>query len=99
MILFRDRHGNPMAPEAAGALMEDIKARAVEQTTLPNGLWVSTVHLVLDHAHGRGRPLIFETMVFDSADLMAEARDCARYSTEAEAQAGHAAMVEKWRQV
>ena len=49
---------------------------------------VSTVWLGLDHSYDGGPPLIFETMVFGGGlDLEME-----RYSTEAEALAGHAAM-------
>lgn len=91
------RDGTPY-PEGDAGLFEwakDMKGdRTVEKTTLPSGNRVSTVWLGLDHNYSGGRPLIFETMVFppDSyADL-----DMARYSTEDEAKAGHAAMVEKW---
>lgn len=65
------------------------------ETTLPNGRWVSTVWLGLNHAFGAGPPVIFESMVFDTRDSMGEV-DCERYSTEAEALAGHAALCEKW---
>lgn len=51
---------------------------------------VSTVWLGLDHQFGGGPPLIFETMIFGSGPLDNEMR---RYSTEAEALAGHAEMV------
>ncbi len=50
---------------------------------------VSTVLLNIDHGYGDGPPLIFETMVF-GGDLDGE---CWRYSTEAEAIAGHEAVV------
>jgi hypothetical protein len=62
--------------------------RVVKQTTLKNGKWVSTVWLGLDHNYGGGRPHIFETMVFPSDNDMGEL-DQRRYSTEAEALAGH----------
>lgn len=52
---------------------------------------VSTVFLGLDHRFGPGAPLTFETMVFGgSLDQEQE-----RYSTWDEAEAGHAAMVER----
>lgn len=41
--------------------------RIVAQTTLPNGKWVSTVFLGLDHCYDPDPakpPLVFETMVF-----------------------------------
>ena len=73
----------------------------VAADVLPNGYWVSTVHLGLDHSFGQGPPLIFETMVFpcdaDGHVTSWSEEDCDRYSTEAGALAGHAAMVEKWR--
>lgn len=69
------------------------KIKIVKQETLPNGYWVSTVWLGLDHRWGKGQPLIFETMVFyqGESDL-----DMQRYSTEAEAIVGHKALVKKW---
>lgn len=74
---------------------ERAKEKRVAETTLPNGRWVSTVWLGLNHQFGSGPPLIFETMVFpsesDSGDL-----DCDRYSTEAEALVGHERMCAKW---
>jgi hypothetical protein len=57
---------------------------------LPNGIWVSTVWLGLNHAW-RGRPLVFETMVFGVED-----NECVRYSTIEEARVGHEKMVAKW---
>jgi hypothetical protein len=58
-----------------------------------NDLCVSTVWLSVDHQFGDGPPLIFETMVFDgdeSSDLL-----CRRYSTMAQAKAGHAEVLAK----
>jgi hypothetical protein len=69
--------------------------KRVAETTLPNGRWVSTVWLGLDHSFRSGPPLIFETMVFPNQGDMGDL-DCDRYSTEAEALAGHARLCEKW---
>ena len=52
---------------------------------------VSTVFLGLDHAFRPGRPLLFETMIFGGPHHL----DLARYSTWAEATAGHAVMCTK----
>ncbi|MBT9166763.1 MAG: hypothetical protein DDT19_00087 [Syntrophomonadaceae bacterium] len=72
------------------------KDRVVRQETLPNGLFVSTVFLGIDHGWSEQKPLIFETMVFPSeADL--NELDMERYSTWEEAEQGHQEMVEKWR--
>ena len=49
---------------------------------------VSTVFLGLNHSYGDGPPLLFETLVFDGP-LDGEMD---RYSTWAEAEAGHEAM-------
>jgi hypothetical protein len=88
-----NRQGQPISMEDWAKSLE--KERRVAQELLPDGKWVSTVWLGLDHnfLHD-GPPLIFETMVFPQGD-MAEI-DMDRYSTEAEALAGHKAMVEKW---
>lgn len=56
---------------------------------------ISTVFLGVDHRFvGDGPPLLFETMVFDKDG----GGDTYRYSTWDEAEAGHAAVVEEWRE-
>lgn len=75
----------------------DRRFRHVGDTTLPNGLWVSTVWLGLNHSWDpNGPPLIFETMVFkpkpDGGDV-----DQERYASLMDAEIGHMMMVEKWR--
>ena len=94
MIVFRyyDRAGRPMSQMEWAVAFERPENAIVEQTTLPNGRWVSTVWLGLDHGHGDGPPLIFETLVFRNSGGHSEL-DCA---SEEEAHAGHARMVEKW---
>ena len=72
--------------------------KIVKQEELPNGKWVSTVWLGLNHSWNDGSPLIFETMVFKSKDDYSD-EDMERYSTEAEAIEGHKKMVEKWSKV
>ena len=65
--------------------------RIVAQTEIPGGM-VSTVFLGLDHRFfGDGEPLVFETMVFQDG----EAGDCHRCSIWSQAEAQHAAVVEK----
>lgn len=54
-----------------------------------DGVRVSTVFLAIDHRFDGGPPLLFETMVF-GGPLDNEQE---RYTTWAEAEAGHAAMV------
>lgn len=83
------------AVEDFATLFENREYRRIAATLLPNGYWVSTVWLGINHRYGDGGPpLIFETMVFigeGSVDV-----DCRRYPTLAEAQAGHAATVAEW---
>lgn len=96
MAEYYDRQGHPMTLlEWAAAFETRRDQKRVAETTLPNGRWVSTVWLGLDHSFGSGPPLIFETMVFPSKDDMGDL-DSDRYSTEAEALAGHARLCEKW---
>lgn len=52
---------------------------------------VSTVFLGLDHSHGRGAPMLFETMTFGGGPRTDEW--CSRYSTWDEALAGHGEVV------
>lgn len=56
-----------------------------------DGVMVSTVFLVLNHAFGDGPPLWFETMVFGGP----EDGYCDRYSTWNEAEHGHVLVVDK----
>jgi hypothetical protein len=71
-------------------------ARVVEQTKLASGRWVSTVLLVYDHNHaGKGPPIIFETMVFESENNLRDLA-CERYSTVEEARLGHLRLVAEW---
>lgn len=86
-----DRAGKRINLREFGRLAGDPKYKRVAATTISDDLWVSTVWVGLDHCLGDGAPLIFETMVFgpDSwTDLF-----CERYSTEAEAYAGHERVV------
>lgn len=61
-------------------------------TYLRGQIRVSTIFLGLNHNFGDGPPLLYETMVFRGAD---GGDDCERYSTRAEAIAGHERMVER----
>lgn len=83
--LYYDRRGNPITADQWPVGEE----RRVDRTEISVDVTVSTVHLVLDHSHGQGPPLIFETMVFGGE----HDQDQWRYSTEEQAQAGHDAVV------
>lgn len=94
MSRYYDRQGNPAALEDWAAASERAD-RHVGDTTIGDDVRVSTVFLGLDHNWGVGPPHIFETMVF-GGDLDEE---CVRYSTEAQALAGHDEMVARVREV
>jgi len=94
--LFYDKDGKPVSLKQWAKLIEDPTYRRVAETILPDGTWISTVLLGLDHRFTmEGPPVIFETMVFPDAENLRE-RDCERYATQEEAIAGHATMVQKW---
>jgi hypothetical protein len=97
MDLFYDKDGRPIEQVVYWAKKyEEPGYKRIAETTLPDGKWISTVWLGIDHNHGTGPPLIFETMVFESKDNLGEL-DLDRYSTLVEAQAGHEAMVARWK--
>lgn len=83
-----DRQGNPITTRRWGQLHDDVDYVQIDDTHI-NGLQISTVWLGLDHAYGRGDPVIFETMFF--GPLVNNV--CVRYSTEAQARAGHEAAI------
>lgn len=95
MTDYFNQDGERISRDEGFALFESADARRVASTRLPDGKWVSTVHLVFDHSFGDGPPLIFETMVFRNEDDMGEL-DVERYATREEALAGHEAMVQRW---
>ena len=74
----------------------DINNRIVKQENIKqNGkeYFVSTVDLGLNHRFGEGKPLYFETMIFEGKD----SRDlyCNRYTTREEALKEHEQLVQK----
>ena len=78
---YYDRAGSPITMEEWAGSFGD---NTVALTELDD-VTVSTVWLGLNHNFGDGPPLIFETMIFGGQhDEFQE-----RYSTEAEALAGH----------
>lgn len=98
MLRFYDKLGNPLTLLEWDTFLRertDPDYKRVAQTTLPDGKWISTVWLGYNHQWGEGPPLIFETMVFTSCDYL-EDLDIDRYTTLADAEAGHIIMVAKW---
>lgn len=89
-MTYYDRAGNLIDLDRLVALMEDVPYRVVgkEAVELDDGqvAVVSTVWLGANHNYrDDGPPIIFETMVFGLDDTYQW-----RYTTEDEAQAGHA---------
>ena len=90
MIEYYDRDGVPMSQSAWMAKFEDREYKRVATETFDGGVEVSTVWLGLNHNWDPdGLPLIFETMVFGGK----KDGEQWRYSTEALAIEGHAAVV------
>ena len=81
---YYDRRGKPIKRKEWHALYQGENKRVA--LTERGDVLVSTVWLGVDHRIGDGPPLIFETMVFGGP----LSKHHVRYSTEAEALAGHA---------
>ena len=91
-----DKQGNPVTIEEWVKLTENNPDYKRVGLDIVGTKRISTVLLGLNHNYYlSGLPLIFETMVFDSDGFDDE--ECVRYSTEAEALAGHQAIVERYR--
>lgn len=86
--MFYDREGLPITAKSWALLRGSDTYRVVKQDEAKNKNWVSTVWLGVDHRHGKGEHLIFETMVFRAQDDTTVV-SCRRYSTEKKALAGH----------
>ena len=72
---------------------EEFKNRQIAFTKVTEDIDVSTVALGLDHSWGDGPPMIFETMSFGTEDEKTR-----RYSTVADAKAGHEEVVNEIRE-
>jgi hypothetical protein len=91
-----DKDGSLLDVATANELLGDAEYKRVGLTEVASGdrslvHIVSTVWLGLDHAHGDGPPILFETMVFGEGSWTEQ--DCQRYTTELEARIGHTEMV------
>jgi len=89
-----DEDNNPVPVDTlewAKWLEQNRTRKIVKQTTLPNGKWVSTVFLGLDHNYSEnGPPLLFETTIFVFAsDGKLDEEYMERYSTWEAAEQGH----------
>ena len=86
------RDGTPCTLEEFARRFEDPLEREVWTSELADGVMVSTIWLGINHSFGDGPPRLFETAVFHGMKQI-RANLARRYSTEAEARAGHAAVV------
>lgn len=85
IYVLRDR-----TPVKVAELSEFEGTQHVARTEVAPGVIVSTVFLGVDHSHGSGPPILFETMVFnDYGDDGTQDR----YSTWGDAEAGHERVV------
>lgn len=96
--LYFDRKGKPITLEEWSRLFEDWNYKRIMESRLPDGKWISTVWLGLDHGIDESNPIIFETMVFEfkTDKKLGESLDTDRYSTEQEARRGHKRMFQKY---
>jgi len=95
-LRFYDRDGKPITMGDWVKKLEDHDYVVVKLTEL-GGFRVSTVWLGFDHRfHSRkgSDPILFETIVFGPKGSVEEQQ---RYTTEAEARAGHDQTVARWR--
>lgn len=93
--VYFNRAGEPITFSEYARLIED-RSYALVDCTRVGDRDVSTVWLGIDHRWGNGPIAIFETMVFklDARGLREHSTgEQWRYSTEAEARLGHAAVV------
>lgn len=95
MASYYDRDGNPMTMGQWAERFEDNAYKRVAFDSVGD-FEISTVWLGLDHQYGDGEPLIFETMVFGSSPN--EENEMRRYTSEDEARAGHAEIVQSLSQ-
>jgi len=93
--MLRDVEGwTIMLAEISATLGLPVGDRRVAETTLPSGIWVSTVRLPVERGELR-----FETMAFSAPEEpggLGEELDVEGYATKDEARVGHARMVAKW---
>jgi hypothetical protein len=95
---FYNRLGLPITLHEWADLIADREYCKIANTLVTARWEVSTVWLGLDHQFWDGPPLIFETMVFgrvgDNTRMLPDEMEMRRYTTEAQARAGHEAMVQ-----
>jgi hypothetical protein len=83
----------------AAKWQEEHKDRRIVEQTQCGHVFVSTVFLGLDHSWDGGPPVLWESMTFqcdDTGTITDRGElDADRYTSHADAEAGHAAIVQK----
>ena len=93
-MTYYDFNGDKIGQQEWSDLYIDIKNRTIDYTKVGR-YRISTVWLGLNYNYvPEGKPLIFETMVFDLKDRDTDV-GCYRYSTKEEAAWGHQLAV-RW---
>lgn len=88
-VKFYNRQGKEITLKEFGELHRNLEYKRVFASTLPDGRWLSTVWIGINHRFfGDGPPLIFETMLF-SHDGPGESLNEWRFATEQEALLWH----------
>lgn len=95
-ILDDDKNPVACSIEESREFARDYSNKVVKQEQVGD-YWVSTIFLGINHAFGRGAPLLFESMAFKEDETIGRDVDQERYYTYQEAEEGHEAMVDKWR--
>jgi len=88
--MYYDQKGNEITLEEWAIALKD---NSIKKNTVGKYV-VSTIYLGLDHNFGEGKPLIFETMVFEEGE---EEVDVERYETVEQAKEGHERFVKKYK--
>lgn len=93
MWYLLDENKKPYPVEIEQVTSENMAPfKIVQQDTLDNGLFVSTVFLGLDHGFGNRnregyKPVLWETMIFNDNDTTQDYQE--RYTSYEDAVAGH----------
>ena len=96
-LLDENKEPYPVSFEESFIALQDPALKIIQQDKLDNGMFVSTVFLSLDHAwdsDSNHKPVLFETMIFcsDDVDQIYEYQE--RYTSYADALAGHQRALE-----
>jgi len=91
--LTKDKQIVPATMLEACEQMNNLEARLVGRTTV-NDLCISTVFLTIPHGSVKGKPLLFETLVFDKAGNEVAGN---RYTNYEEALEGHNKFIDTYR--